>query len=641
MEDAKILLEKITLIFSQITTFESYYRFLQSAYSAEIFFEYFTGKDIEKYTYGDIFRRVDSMETYLRREFEGIPAGAWIGLNAENHPHWYSSLMAILKSGYNAVLIDSKCTDEYRELVIKNSGARGIITSSPFSAPGVATVSFNRLLEQDARPDSAHDNPFADKVALCTSGTTGDPKIFVFQGRQMIRQIRSLVSIAHHSPILDILLNTQNNRLSIFSPLHHIFGWAAFLAYSTVGTAIILSKQETLSAFIATVSQGEAQAASTVPMVWESIIRLAKGKYKSVSQDVLRSMLGDTLKLCICGGAKADPEVMQIFNECGFTFCEGFGMTEAGVLMLNTHDTKKGRLSGSVGNIKNAYYRIKVKEEGGRLADDGLGELVVAGDGLYVSRLQNGLEVPRDQEVNEGYIDTGDIVEIIEGEMFVRGRIKDVIINSSGENIYPDQLEGYFTFLTDRRIEYTILGIDESPVMVAVLPPDLSEQREDMHAKIIAANSKLPLFQRLVGVYYTTTPLPLTSSLKVKKNHLRELLAKQSQDYAIYPLAPGPIAENHREVTLSQIKADIKVFFAEYLNLDINQIEDSSLIIENLGANSMVIAEAFVYFQDKYDVQLGDNFFLGEPLSISDVSGAILEAMQKDNRGVNASANGS
>jgi acyl carrier protein len=92
---------------------------------------------------------------------------------------------------------------------------------------------------------------------------------------------------------------------------------------------------------------------------------------------------------------------------------------------------------------------------------------------------------------------------------------------------------------------------------------------------------------------------------------------------------------------LSQIKADIKVFFAEYLNLDINQIEDSSLIIENLGANSMVIAEAFVYFQDKYDVQLGDNFFLGEPLSISDVSGAILEAMQKDNRGVNASANGS
>ncbi|EHQ88978.1 class I adenylate-forming enzyme family protein [Desulfosporosinus youngiae] len=634
MEDAKGLLENITRLFSRITTFESYYNFLQSTYAGERFFEYFSGGEVEKYTYADIFRKVDSIASYLQQEFEGIPAGAWIGLNVENHPHWYSSLMAILKLGYNALLIDSKCSAEYRELVIKNSGAGGIITSSALRVPGIVSVSFAEILARNDQDLTAGfpGRPFADKVALCTSGTTGDPKVFVFHGKQIIAQIRSLVSIAHGSPILDLIVNTQNNRFSIFSPLHHTFGLAALLAYSTVGTAIILSEQETLSAFIATVNQGQAQAASSVPMVWDSLIRFAKGKYKSVSREVLRSILGETLKLCICGGAKADPEVVRIFNECGFTFCEGFGMTESGVLMLNTHDTKSGRLSGAVGNIENAYYRIKVKKEDGSLADSGLGELMADGDGLYVGRLQNGCEVPRDQGANEGYIETGDIVEIIESEMFVRGRIKDVIINASGENIYPDQLEGAFRFLSEQKIAYTILGLNESPVMVAVLPLDLSEQVEDVHAKIREANSKLALLQRLSGVYYTISPLPLTASLKVKKNYLRELLVNQRQDYILYPIGAKAVPEKPGAAVLPRIKADIKVFFAEYLDLEVKEIEDSALVVENLGVNSMVIAEAFVYFQDKYQVQLSDDFFLGEPLSIADIAKVICEAVER-NRG--------
>jgi len=76
--------------------------------------------------------------------------------------------------------------------------------------------------------------------------------------------------------------------------------------------------------------------------------------------------------------------------------------------------------------------------------------------------------------------------------------------------------------------------------------------------------------------------------------------------------------------TLEEIKQDIKQFFSEHLNFDMKKIKDDSLIIEDLNVDSIIIAEIFVYIQDKYGINVDEEFMLGNSLSISEISKMIV-----------------
>ena len=78
-------------------------------------------------------------------------------------------------------------------------------------------------------------------------------------------------------------------------------------------------------------------------------------------------------------------------------------------------------------------------------------------------------------------------------------------------------------------------------------------------------------------------------------------------------------------MNLENIMYDLKLFFSEHLNIDFNDVKDYTLIIEELGSNSITIAELFVYTQKKYGIKLSKDFILKSSLSISDIANKIFK----------------
>lgn len=386
------------------------------------------------------------------------------------------------------------------------------------------------------------------------------------------------------------------------------------LTYLSVGVINVMCKETTLNAFINSIKYGKTAWAATVPLVWEALIRFMKGKYGDEETATLKDILGDSLKFCICGGAHTSPKVIKQFNESKIIFCECYGMTEAGMISLNIGHEIVDRTNGSVGNINNTSCKVKLLTETGKIEKFGMGELIVAGKGLYVSTLKNGVEIPRDVSKLDGFIETGDLVEIKDGNIYFRDRIKDVIINSNGENICPGELEKTFDFLLNEDIQFTIVGINNFPAIVIYCSKKqmVHDQKAIIEA-ITAANKALPISKRIVAIYFTQVKFPVTSALKIRKFQLRKQIERNQKDYVKVDL----IKKNVSIYTMENIKQSIRDFFSIYLNIARDKIKDNTSIIEELDVDSLVMADFFVYIQEKYGIDLDIDFMLNNSLTIS------------------------
>jgi len=423
-----------------------------------------------------------------------------------------------------------------------------------------------------------------------------------------------------------MLVDTKISIL-IFLPLHHIFGFILNLAYSMTGLTIVMCEKETLTSFISAIKGRTVQVVFSVPMIWETLMKFIKGKYKEINKKIFKELLGDNLKLCISGGARTPHEVVKFFNNLDVIFSEGFGLTEAGMLMMNMNSDKQKRLNGSIGNASsNPIYEMKILDRNGEITSSGTGELIISGGGLSNSMLVNGIEVLDAYRKIEGFLKTGDLVEIIDNEIYIRDRIKDLIINSSGENICPSELEKNFEFLCSE-VQFTILGINDYPVIVIVLTieNDNENYKKILKEKIMCANKKLPINRRITSLYFTRTALPLTSALKVKKSYLRELIKNNSENYKKINFT-NKVEPNFK---IEKIKKDLKIFFIEHLNFDINHIKDYTLIIEELNISSVIMAEIFIHIENKYKIKINEDFMIEDFLSISDIANMIYNETKK------------
>ncbi|MBM6750053.1 AMP-binding protein [Mediterraneibacter glycyrrhizinilyticus] len=620
---------------AHISNMEEYYQFIKDNYSKELCFEYHVdNRNKELYTYNDIIKYVNNATVILIKEMPDVSEESWIGLQTDNHPFWFVSCMALMQAGFNVLLIDNECSEMYRQNILKNSGAKGIITTSGFDSEEVKVILFDKFIHDVKDMENVQYLPkrrFANKMARCTSGTTGIPKIFVYKGEQTIAQLKASLVRHSASDITRFIIDqSAERRCVISSPLHHTLALQAALYMVLVGGIVIMTKRKTLSAFVNAIKEGRGQLVYAVPMLWDSMINLVKGRYKRFDETAIRDLLGGTVKLCCSAGAKTDPEIIRLMNRAGIIFIEAYGMTETGGLSSNTYVDADGRMNGSVGKIiPSSQYKMKLLKENGTFSDEGIGELLVAGDGLYYSCLIQGNEVVRGDEDGFGeYIRTGDIFEIKNNELFFKGRVKDVIVNASGENIYPEELEEQFKELVNFNIQYTILGIDDNPVIVVVLSRavDGPKRRQKIYDMITKINLTLPFYQRLVSIYFTNCDLPLTPSLKVRKGELREKMKDEKNKYDEVKIMNNSVRKQN--YTIGDIIEYIKNFFSEYMNIDKNEINEDSYIVEDIGASSFIIAEIYLNLQDEYQIELNEDFMLGKSITVKELAEMVLGELQ-------------
>jgi long-chain acyl-CoA synthetase len=199
-----------------------------------------------------------------------------------------------------------------------------------------------------------------------------------------------------------------------------------------------------------------------------------------VAKPVL-ARLGGRLRLTVVGGAALDPDIAHTFIGLGLPMLQGYGMTEASpVISVNRDDDND---PDSVGP---ALPGIEVKIGEG-------GELLARGGNVMLGYWRND-EATRASIDAEGWLHTGDIAEIRDNRIYIRGRMKDIVVMSNGEKLSPQDVE--FALLHDPVFEQVMLVGEGRPFLTLLAVT----QESDEKTLIARANERLKTFPRWVRV---------------------------------------------------------------------------------------------------------------------------------------------
>lgn len=270
-------------------------------------------------------------------------------------------------------------------------------------------------------------------------------------------------------------------------------------------------------------AEGKASAPSWMPQLfWRLAGRQVAAR--------VRAGFGGRIAMLICGGAPLSAETSRFLAAMELPLLQGYGLTEAGPAVTGT--TVETRDSDSVGYVL----------PGGELAIGDHSELLVRSPGLMLGYWNNP-QATREVLDPDGWLHTGDVADIIDGRVFIRGRIKDILVLSTGENVNPGPIET--AILADPLIEQACVLGDSRPWCAAVVVVDAPaytrwlrriSARGDMAARhaltrrLLARLSGFPPYARIRDVVVETTPWDLesgliTPTLKAKRPRISERYA--------------------------------------------------------------------------------------------------------------------
>ncbi|MDD3410523.1 MAG: class I adenylate-forming enzyme family protein, partial [Eubacteriales bacterium] len=439
----------------------------------------------KSWTFAEYRQLTLNYAAFLRAKI-GAEKGAYVAICADTCKEWFPMFWGVIQAGYNALLLDASLTDEMAAFLMKQAGAKAIVCAKERKVDGVRLLT-RELFAAPAAPEGFAPD-YADSVALCTSGTTGTSRVFVYNGAAVAEQVLSSELLYQENRRI---IDNENRRSLAFLPYHHVLGFMVNLMWiSFLGYANVYLKDRAPQTIVETAQKGHVNLLIAVPLLANNLCsslqkkvarenrfkRAMFGVLKGISlgvQSVAPSfglalaekvlfrgvdaqLLGNDLKLIILGGSHTPSEHLRLLNALGYYTVCGFGMTETAVTSVETSLSLRKRVSGSVGRpLRNVEYRIKPGEKSGRH-----GEMLIRGRSIHTGRLVDGRLLPPDTLEGSWY-PTGDVVRLEKGDrMFVEGRCKDVIINESGENVYPDELEDTFSALVGVE-QFTVLGIQK------------------------------------------------------------------------------------------------------------------------------------------------------------------------------------
>lgn len=449
----------------------------------------------------------------------GIKPGDRVVLVSENRPEWCLSDLAIMAAGAISVPAYTTNTPNDHSHVLTDSGAKAVIVSSgrlmrpllhaaahigrpPLvilidardlkQNPGVSLFFWDDLLSkgQDRARDALPASPQRTDTAciIYTSGTGGAPKGVMLSHGSILANCRGA-----HDVLVKLGLGSE--RFLSFLPLSHAYEHSAGQFFPiSLGAQIYYA--ESIDALSRNLLSAKPTLMAAVPRIYEVIrakmLRTAeknKGlkaklfyktlelgmkrychKQKLGPLDLLLDMLctllgrrkiattfGGHLKAFVSGGAPLNPDVGYFFTALGVRILQGYGQTEAGPLIsVNMPHAPKME---SVGPALNGVEA--------KIAPDG--EICVRGE-MVMQGYWNNPEATAAVIDPDKWLHTGDIGHIDnDGYIFITDRKKDIIVNSGGDNVSPQRIEGFLTL--EPEIAQAMVYGDKRPHLVALLVP--------------------------------------------------------------------------------------------------------------------------------------------------------------------------
>ncbi|NLI22698.1 MAG: aminotransferase class I/II-fold pyridoxal phosphate-dependent enzyme [Clostridiales bacterium] len=622
-------------------------------------------------TFTDYARQTRAYAACLRAEV-GAEPGAYVAISMDTCKEWFPVFWGVIQAGYNAILLDISLPDEMINYLLGQSAARAIVTTKPRALEkGVKLIDPQQLVDApDAPADFAP--VWGDQLALCTSGTTGTSRVFVYQGRAVLEQVLSSELLYRQNRRL---IADEQRRALAFLPYHHVFGFMANLMWvNFLGYANIYVANRTPQAILEAAQRFKPDLLMAVPLLANNfcaglqrnlskesafkraMFRTLKGislgvqavapsaglwlAEKVLFSSVDAKLLGTNLKAIILGGSHTPSEHLWTLNALGYYTVCGFGMTETAVTSVETSLNLRKRVSGSVGKpLNNVEYRVDPGEARGRR-----GEMLIRGESIHTGRLVDGKLMPPDT-LEGGWYPTGDVVRLEKGDrMFVEGRCKDVIINESGENVYPDELEDAFSTVEGME-QFTVLGVRkpgknqkyEDIALVANVGDRYKDDAflEGMMRQVAAVNARQATLKRLSRVLVTPEKLPLVNGIKVKRLALKAQIEENKLAYRdlrmgapkaapIEQPAPEVVAKEvkHADLQMEEIKHKVRALFADALSMDVGAFADDAHFIEALGGDSLQVLAASLKAEEQFSVTIPVEEY-GQCTTVDDMSALI------------------
>jgi len=408
----------------------------------------------------------------------GITKNDRVGIVSENRPEWGIAYLGILGAGGIVVPLDPllKCSE--MEILIRDSGMKGLVTSGKFltdlieikkKLPGLdflvcmdekkenGIFSFSEILDKgkvnkSELPEAAQDD---NAVMIYTSGTTGKSKGVILSHKNIMSDVWGTKKA--------LALYPEDNFLSLL-PLHHTFECTAgFLIPLSGGSRVTYARSLKSKEILEDVKTVRVTIILGVPLLYEKLFTslskniqkksfLTRASFKLSFSFVktfkklsginlgkyifknLREKAGlSSLRILICGAAPLPAMIPECFDLLGIKFLQGYGLTETSpVLTLSPYDKPK---YSSIGiPILGAEIRILEPDK------DGVGEILAKGDMVMKGYYNNPEET--EKILKNGWLYTGDSGwKDKKGYFYIVGRKKNVIVSSAGKNIYPEEIE--------------------------------------------------------------------------------------------------------------------------------------------------------------------------------------------------------
>lgn len=421
----------------------------------------------KEYTYASFKAQCDSLSKQLTQF--GIGASDKVAILSQNMPEWTVAFFATVPFGRIAIPILPESSANEVTNILNHSESKVLFVSKKL-LPNVSRESIDKLtlvidietfefIKQDNDKftcDGKVAMPMPDDIAtiIYTSGTTGNAKGVVLSHRNLTSCVASCF---HAQP-----RNEKDRWLSIL-PMSHTLELTLGVLYPMyVGACVYyMSKPPVPALLLKAIQAVKPTTMLSVPLIIEKIYR--SSIVPTIKKSRVLSWMNTHMNLLMCkiiglklkktfgghlsffgiGGAKLDTEVETFLLRAGFPYAVGYGLTETSPLLSFT--VGKTRAPGSIGyTVKNVELRLdNINPETGE------GEIVAKGPNVMLGYYKDP-ERTRKAFTADGWFRTNDLACIDEkGRYYIKGRLSNMILGSSGENIYPEEIEQVINGIDD------------------------------------------------------------------------------------------------------------------------------------------------------------------------------------------------
>ena len=484
----------------------------------------------EQLSYLNFADRVNNLSALLCEH--GVGYGDKVAILSENMPNWSVAFFAAVS--FNRVAVPLLCGASAKEvkMFLVHSGTSVLFVSRK-QLPKVCKewvdliiitddLSVYKSVENRPKVDCLRPpEPESLATIIYTSGTSGHPKGVMLSHKNLCHSVLE----AKHAQAAG-----QTDRWLSILPMSHAYEMAFGLLYPLLagGSVYYLKGLPTPSVLLPAMQQVRPTLMMTVPLIAEKIYkgilrkvagnkalsciqRNAPGLYYTIVGYQLKKKTGGAFRFFGIGGAKLNPEVEVFLKRCRFPYAIGYGLTETAPLLCNAVVGKT-----VVGSTGIPAYGVEVKLHHVN-PETGEGEIIARGPNVMMGYYKEP-ELTAEAFDREGWFHTGDLACMDgQGRFFIKGRLKNIILGASGENIYPEEIE---------EVINSYPGVDESLVvergsrLVALvhLEEELKESLSVLGRNIQEyVNQRVSSFSALSCVEFVKEPFQKTATAKIMR----------------------------------------------------------------------------------------------------------------------------